>query len=100
MGVDYAEAIGIAGMLLVFASFIVKDWRWLYSFNLSGAILLTLYAYLKRDAVFFAVELGISAFLAYRLARELRSGRPPSGYEGPSPSQGEPVQAAQPPVSS
>ena len=98
MGVDYTEAIGIVGMLLVFASFVVKDWRWLYSFNLSGAVLLTLYAYLRRDGVFFVVELGISAFLAYRLVRELRSGGPPSSYEGSSPGKGKAVEAAQPPV--
>ena len=85
MGADFAEAVGIVGMLLVFASFIVKDWKWLYSFNLSGAALLTVYAYLRRDAVFFVVELGISAFLAYRLVKELRAGRPASGYEGSSP---------------
>ena len=59
-------------MILVFLSFIVKDWRWLYSFNLSGALLLTLYAYLRRDPIFTVVELGIAVFLAYRLFQEIK----------------------------
>ncbi len=69
------ELLGLLGMILVFLSFIVKDWRWLYSFNLSGALLLTLYAYLRRDPIFTIVELGIALFLAYRLVEELKSRR-------------------------
>ena len=67
------ELLGLAGMVLVFASFIVKRWTWLYAFNMSGAILLTLYAYLRGDPVFTAVEAGIVGFLAYRLLRETKS---------------------------
>ncbi len=67
------ELLGLAGMVLVFASFIVKRWTWLYAFNMSGAILLTLYAYLRGDPVFTAVEAGIVGFLAYRLLRETQS---------------------------
>ncbi|MCE4602998.1 MAG: hypothetical protein F7C08_03265 [Desulfurococcales archaeon] len=71
---DPVQALGVAGMLLVFASFIVKRWAWLYGFNMSGAILLTFYAYLRGDPVFVVVEAGIVAFLAYRLYVELRGG--------------------------
>ncbi len=70
---DPVQALGVVGMLLVFASFIVKRWTWLYGFNMSGALLLTAYAYLRGDPVFTVVEAGIVAFLAYRLYRELKS---------------------------
>jgi len=73
--IDPVELLGLAGMILVFLSFIVKDWRWLYGFNMSGAILLTLYAYLRGDPIFTIVEAGIVVFLAYRLAGELRRTR-------------------------
>jgi len=66
------ELLGLAGMLLVFASFLVKRWVWLYSLNMSGALLLTLYAYLRRDPVFTIVEAWITGFLAFRLVSELR----------------------------
>jgi len=66
--------IGLAGMILVFASFVVKRWAWLYAFNMSGAVLLTIYAYLQGDPVFTIVEAGIVGFLAYRLVNELRGG--------------------------
>ncbi|MEB3859719.1 MAG: hypothetical protein LRS43_00755 [Desulfurococcales archaeon] len=69
---EHATLIGIAGLLLVFTSFTVKNWLWLYSFNLTGALLLTLYAYLIRDPIFTIVEAGISGFLAYRLLSELK----------------------------
>ena len=68
---DSVQMLGVAGMLLVFASFIVKRWVWLYSFNMTGAILLAVYAYLKGDYVFLVVESGIVGFLAYRLLGEL-----------------------------
>jgi len=73
--VDAVQAIGLAGMLLVFASFIVKRWTWLYTLNMAGAALLTLYAYLQGDPIFTVVEAGIVAFLAYRLWGELRERR-------------------------
>jgi len=79
---DPVEALGLAGMLLVFASFTVRRWAWLYAFNMSGAVLLTLYAYLRGDPVFTAVEAGIVAFLAYRLASELARKR--GGGGGPT----------------
>ncbi len=71
--------IGVLGLLLVFTSFIVRNWVWLYSFNLSGAVLLTIYAYMIGDPIFTIVEAGISAFLSYRLVSEIRSrrARPP-----------------------
>ncbi len=72
--VDPVQAVGLVGVILVFASFVVKDWRWLYSFNMSGAALLALYAYLTGSIVFLIVEAGIVAFLAYRLYNELASG--------------------------
>jgi len=71
--VDTVQLIGLAGMILVFASFIVKRWVWLYTFNMTGAVLLTIYAYLQGDPVFTIVEAGIVAFLAYRLVNELKS---------------------------
>lgn len=72
---DWVQTLGVLGMLLVFASFIVKRWAWLYAFNMSGALVLALYAYLRGDSVFLAVEAGIVGFLAYRLYGELRGGR-------------------------
>jgi len=72
MGVDPVQTIGLVGMILVFLSFLVKKWTWLYTFNMSGAILLTIYAYLKKDIIFTIVEVGIVAFLLYRLAGELK----------------------------
>lgn len=71
MTLDPVEIIGLAGMILVFLSFIVKKWVWLYAFNMSGATLLTVYAYLRGDAIFTVVELGIVLFLLYRLLGEL-----------------------------
>ena len=76
---DPVEALGLAGMLLVFASFIVKRWTWLYAFNMTGALLLTVYAYLQGDPIFTVVEAGIVAFLAYRLAMELKGRRAARG---------------------
>ncbi|MCE4624305.1 MAG: hypothetical protein F7C35_00365 [Desulfurococcales archaeon] len=67
------ELIGLAGMILVFLSFIVKRWVWLYTFNMSGALLLAIYAYLQGDIIFTVVEAGIVMFLLYRLVNELRS---------------------------
>ena len=65
----------MAGMILVFLSFIVKRWVWLYSFNMSGALLLAIYAYLQGDMIFTVVEAGIVLFLLYRLLNELKSHR-------------------------
>ncbi len=69
------DLVGLAGMALVFASFIVKDWRWLYSLNMTGAALLAAYAYMLDNTIFLVVEAGIASFLAYRLAGEIRGGR-------------------------
>ncbi len=69
------QLLGLLGMLLVFASFIVKDWKWLYTFNMSGAMILAYYAYLNNDPIFTAVEAGIVGFLAYRLYNELSSNK-------------------------
>ena len=68
-------ALGVIGMILVLVSFVVKDWRWLYSFNMTGAFLLTIYAYLNRDMVFTILEAVIVAIQAYRLAGELKARR-------------------------
>ena len=70
-----AQAIGVTGMLLVFTSFVARNWAWLYSLNLSGSILLTLYAILNHDPVFTTLECGIVALLIYRLAGEVRRRR-------------------------
>ncbi|GAB6147572.1 hypothetical protein JCM10135_01130 [Stetteria hydrogenophila] len=75
MAFDPVQAVGVAGVILVFASFIVKDWRWLYSFNMSGALLLAVYAYLTGSTVFLVVESGLAVYLAYRLYAELSSRR-------------------------
>lgn len=81
---DAERLVGVAGMLLVFASFIVKRWEWLYAFNLAGTLLLTLYAILVGDPVFTAVEAGIAVFLAYRLLGEIRRrGLENKGVEAP-----------------
>jgi len=83
-GVEPVRLLGLAGMLLVFASFIVKRWLWLYALNLAGTLLLTLYAILIGDPVFTVVEAGIAAFLAYRLLGELRGrGLENKGVESP-----------------
>ncbi|MEB3816691.1 MAG: hypothetical protein LRS46_01940 [Desulfurococcales archaeon] len=73
--VTHLELLGLAGMLLVFASFIVKRWVWLYALNLSGTVTLTVYAYLRGDPIFTVVEAGIAFFLAYRLGGEVLSSR-------------------------
>ena len=70
---DWVQLLGVAGILLVFASFIVKKWVWLYSFNMTGAFLLAVYAYLKGDYVFLVVESGIVVFLLARLYNEVKS---------------------------
>jgi len=72
---DAVQALGLAGILLVFASFIMKRWTWLYALNMAGATLLTVYAYLRGDPIFTVLQAGIVAFLAYRLWRELRERR-------------------------
>jgi hypothetical protein len=72
MSFDPLQTLGIIGMILVFISFVVKDWKWLYTFNMSGALILTIYAYLRKDTVFTVVEAGIVAFLLYRLVKELK----------------------------
>ncbi len=73
------KLLGLAGMLLIFASFIVKRWLWLYVFNLSGTILLTIYAIIIGDPVFTVVEAGIALFLGYRLLTELRHAKTHKG---------------------
>ncbi len=93
---DPGQAIGLVGVVLVFASFVVKDWRWLYSFNMSGAALLAVYAYLTGSMVFLVVEAGIVAFLAYRLYNELTSGGENRCREGG----GKPSKVKKGPVSS
>ncbi len=70
--IDGNQILGLVGMILVFISFIVKDWKWLYAFNMSGATILAIYAYLNNDPVFTVVEAGIVFFLAIRLVREIR----------------------------
>lgn len=69
------QAIGIVGMLLVFASFIAKNWIWLYSLNLMGSTLLMLYAILNKDPVFTILEAGIVSLLVYRLIGEVKRRR-------------------------
>lgn len=72
--IDAAQAIGVAGMLLVFASFLIRNWVWLYGLNLAGTLLLDVYAVIRRDAVFATLESGIALVLVYRFIREIRGG--------------------------
>jgi hypothetical protein len=72
--VEVATIIGVTGMVLVFLSFIVKRWAWLYSFNLAGTTLLAIYAYMQKDLIFLIVETGLVFFLAYRLLNEVKNG--------------------------
>ncbi len=72
MGIDI---LGYVGLALVFVSFIVKKWWWLYAFNLCGTILLAIYAYLIKSIVFTVLEVGIAILLTYRFINELRQGR-------------------------
>lgn len=71
---DATQIVGVCGMLLVFASFTIRKWIWLYSLNLAGTLLLDAYAIMRRDNVFAALELGIALFLTYRLINERRMG--------------------------
>lgn len=73
--IDAAQAIGVAGMLLVFASFLIRNWVWLYGLNLAGTLLLDVYAVIRRDAVFATLESGIALVLVYRFTREIRGRR-------------------------
>ena len=73
--INTVEMIGVTGMLLVFTSFIAKNWVWLYSLNLTGSTLLMLYAILNHDPVFTILEAGIVALLIYRLTGEIRRRR-------------------------
>lgn len=72
---ESVQLIGVIGMLLVFTSFTIRNWMWLYMFNLLGTLLLDVYAIIRRDAVFAALESGIALFLAYRLIGEYRKSR-------------------------
>jgi len=73
IGLD--TVLGYVGLILVFASFAVKRWEWLYAFNMSGAVILSIYALIKGETVFFILQTGIAIFLAYRLINELKRGR-------------------------
>jgi len=73
IGLD--TVLGYVGLLLVFTSFVVKRWEWLYAFNMSGAVILSIYAFIKGEAVFFILQTGIAVFLAYRFINELKRGR-------------------------
>ncbi len=68
-----ATVLGLLGMILVFSSFIVKKWIWLYTFNLVGTAILALYAYIRKDLIFLIVEVGLVFFLFYRLFNELKT---------------------------
>ena len=70
--IDPVTVIGLMGAMLVFTSFIMKKWVWLYSLNLSGATLLLINAYLTKNLVFLVLQSGIVALLSYRLIRELK----------------------------
>ncbi len=73
--IDTTQIIGVTGMLLVFTSFIARNWIWLYTLNLTGSILLTTYAILNHDPVFTTLESGIVALLIYRLTGEIKRRR-------------------------
>jgi len=64
---SYVEAIGLIGLVLVFASFIIRNWVWLYALNLSGALMLAVYAFLVGNTIFLILQCGIALLLTYRL---------------------------------
>ncbi|MEM0366284.1 MAG: hypothetical protein QXR02_02310 [Acidilobaceae archaeon] len=66
--------IGLIGLILVFTSFTVRNWIWLYIFNMTGTLLLTIYAYTIGNIIFTVLEGGLVVFLTYRLLQTLRTG--------------------------
>lgn len=66
------DILGYIGLTLVFTSFIVRRWVWLYTFNMLGAIILATYAYLIGNLVFTVLEAGLSFYLLLRLLEVLR----------------------------
>ncbi len=69
----WIDVIGYVGLGLVFASFIIKRWTWLYTLNAIGATLLTIYAYLIGNHVFTILEGGLAAYLVARICSEYRA---------------------------
>lgn len=66
-------SIGVTGLILVFLSFLVQNWRWLYLFNGLGSFLLALYAFLQGNWIFTVLESGIVFFLLLQLYKELHT---------------------------
>ena len=73
--IDFIECIGFLGLVLVFVSFIIKRWLWLYTFNMIGSAILTIYAYLRGNLIFTVLEAGLVFFLLRRFLEELKSKR-------------------------
>lgn len=73
VNMELPQLIGAFGMLLIFSSFIVKAWKWLYTLNFIGTIFLATYAYILGDIVFMTMETGILLFLTYRIMDEIRN---------------------------
>jgi len=69
----FTEVLGYLGLCLVFASFAVKRWSWLYTLNGMGAVVLAIYAYLVGNTVFTLLESVLAAYLFTKLYREYRS---------------------------
>lgn len=64
---SYMEVVGLIGLVLVFASFVIRNWVWLYALNLSGALMLAVYAFLVGNIIFLVLQCGIALLLTYRL---------------------------------
>ncbi len=67
------DVLGYLGLCLVFASFLVKRWSWLYTLNGLGASILAVYAYMIGNKVFTILESVLALYLFAKLYREYRS---------------------------
>jgi len=65
--------LGYIGLGLVFASFVIKRWTWLYTLNALGATVLAIYAHLVGNTVFTILEGGLAIYLLTKLYSEYKS---------------------------
>ena len=70
--------IGFAGLILVFISFTVRKFHWIYGVNIIGTGLLEIYSIILGNFVFIAAEGMILVVLSYRFAREVKMQKIPS----------------------
>lgn len=75
MAYEFSPAllIGAAGLVLVLISFSVRKFLWIYSFNLTGTLLLLAYSIILGDPIFITLQISIGLILIYRLFNELKS---------------------------